>query len=133
MADISIPKVELSVLNARAWSYIIKRAFYGDFEAKFLIGLIEGTQPAPNDTSLVPATTVDRVRADLAQANQVAGEFNVAETVHRLLRVCVFHEIQGQPHKAALCRRAATLLQQQEDELDALRSIVADKNLEDDL
>jgi hypothetical protein len=41
MADLSILEAEISLLDARAWAYIGKRAICGDLEAQSLINLLE--------------------------------------------------------------------------------------------
>jgi hypothetical protein len=41
MADISILKAEVSLLDAKAWAYIGRRAICGDSDAQSLINLLE--------------------------------------------------------------------------------------------
>ena len=66
---------------------------------------------------------------ELAKAEQRHGRFDVLETAERLMRCHSAMSARGDVQSAALCFRAATLLQQQATELAALRGVPVSERL----
>ena len=88
--------------------------------AKTVEFLRRPTPPAP-EPGEQPLSSL--MAQELAEAEQRHGRFDVSETTERLMRCHSATSARGDVQSAALCFRAATLLQQEAAELAALRGV----------